>query len=171
MLIVLHLLLEGVDGRSVCLEPLVDGGTHAGADQKERHPEVGHEHVDDDHDAELVVLSLCNLLEGSLVGSAADPAAGNRGEAAPQGIGGVPPENVGSNLADQPQGHGSPYDDAQRGGEEHDERLGAEVQDSFDVDGQAEHEQARGQQIAAGHVIQVAAFTCLDDSSGVEDGR
>ena len=164
------LFLQGIHSGGVGFQALVNHRTHSRADQQEGHPEVGDKHIHDDHDAELVVHRLRNLFECGLIGSAANPASRNGGQPSPQGVGRISAKDVGPDLPHEPQGHRPANDDARGRGKEHDQRFGPQVEDALEVDGQAEHQQTRWQQIPARHIVQVAAFTGRNDAGRIQDG-
>src|SRR3546814_8389394 len=82
-LVVGNALLEILDRRRVGPGPAVEGLRAWRQVQQDRHPEIGHDHVDGDELAEQVGINREHLLHRCLVGASPDPAAGNRGHAAP----------------------------------------------------------------------------------------
>jgi hypothetical protein len=135
----------------------------AGEEQQHRRPEVGDQHVHRHHAPEHAGVHLEDLLHRRLVGAAADPAAGDRGEAAP----GLAADDLGADEAPDQDRERPAQQHARGAGEEHDQGLGSEPGDGGQVHAQRQQHERGRQQVARGDEVQ-ARVLAVDEARGVE---
>ena len=166
LLVAGHALLQRFDGGGIRLQPAVPGLRARGHEQQHGHPDVTDDHVDRGELAEQGGIDLEHFLHRGLVGAAADPAAGQRGHAAP----GFAGHRFRMQEAHRRERHQRAQHHADSTGQEHDQRLRPEPGDAADVHRHAEQHQRCRQQVVAGHRVQ-ARTRAIDQAGAVGDRR
>ena len=159
----LHVGLQLIHGGGVGVQPAVNFGANARTKEQEGHPKVRHEDVDNQHHGKLAVQRFGDFLQGCLVGTSANPTPSHRAQSAPKGVRGVPTQHVGVEVSHDPKRQRPAHDDAKGCREKHHDGFGSEVVDAFEVNGQAEQNQACRQQITRRHEVQRTGFP-VDDA-------
>ncbi|KAG1256809.1 hypothetical protein G6F68_009599 [Rhizopus microsporus] len=158
-------LLQFIDGRGIGATARIDLRRAPGQEEQRRHPHVTDTDIDHGKLAEGGGVDVEHFAHRQHVGTAADPAAGQRSHAGP----GIAGHGVGMDRAHHQEGHHGTEHDAGRSAQVHQHQLRAKPQDALDVHRQGQQDQRRRQQDVARDRVVEPGVLAVDQADGVVD--